>query len=121
MAINYERIGFNIRRCRKRAGVTQKVLAEKVGCTPEHFSHIEKGDRRGQLEMLVSICENLNVALEDILENALPVEIRQASDSDDPADETQNEAFQQLLRGMSKEKATALMSICQSILSLPRL
>ena len=71
--------------------------------------------------MLVSICENLNVALEDILENALPVEIRQASDSDDPADETQNEAFQRLLRGMSKEKATALMSICQSILSLPRL
>ena len=78
MAINYERIGFNIRRCRKRVGVTQKVLAEKVCCTPEHFSHIEKGDRRGQLEMLVSIYENLNVALEDILENALPVEIRQA-------------------------------------------
>ena len=52
MSINYERIGFNIRRCRKNAGMTQRVLAEKVGCTPEHFSHIEKGSRKVQWKPL---------------------------------------------------------------------
>ena len=64
MAINYERIGFNIKQCRKNAGLTQRVLAEKVGCTPEHFSHIEKGSRKVQLEMLVAICKHLNVSID---------------------------------------------------------
>lgn len=121
MAINYERIGFNIKQCRKNSGLTQRVLAEKVGCTPEHFSHIEKGSRKVQLEMLVAICKHLNVSIEDVLENALTVEIRREGGNDDLSDEIQNTAFRQMLRGMSKEKATALMSICQSILSLPRL
>ena len=121
MSINYERIGFNIRRCRKNAGMTQRVLAEKVGCTPEHFSHIEKGSRKVQLEMLVVICEHLNVSIEDVLENALTIEIRRRDDNDDLSEDMQNAAFQRMLSGISKEKAAALMSICQSILSLPRL
>lgn len=121
MSINYERIGFNIRRCRKNAGMTQRVLAEKVGCTPERFSHIEKGSRKVQLEMLVVICEHLNVSIEDVLENALTIEIRRRDDNDDLSEDMQNAAFQRMLSGISKEKAAALMSICQSILSLPRL
>lgn len=120
MPIDYGRIGFNIKQCRKRAGLTQRVLAEKIGCTAEHFSHIEKGDRRVQLEMLIAICENLHVSIEEILENALAVEICRKTDDDDSKNRIQEEMFHNLICGMSSEKAAALMDICQSILSMPR-
>lgn len=41
MELDYKEIGRNIRRCRKAKGWKQKTLAEKVGLTDQHISHIE--------------------------------------------------------------------------------
>lgn len=120
MSIDYTCIGFNIKQCRKRAGMTQRVIAEKLGCTAEHFSHIEKGDRKVRFEMLIAICENLHVSVEEILRNALAVEICQEVKDTGCKSSAQKDAFRDMLYGVSNEKAAALMDICKRILSMSR-
>ncbi len=61
------KIGRNISYYRKKIGYTQAQLAEKVGLSNTHISHIETGDGTMSLESLIAISEALQITPDNIL------------------------------------------------------
>ena len=56
---------------RDRAGLTQAALAEKIGCTPQHVSAIERGVKTPTLETFVAIANALHVQTDLLLQDVL--------------------------------------------------
>lgn len=54
-------IGKNIKNARKKAGLTQKELAEKMGSTQQNLAQYESGKRNPKLETLNKIAEALKI------------------------------------------------------------
>lgn len=65
--MNYFEIGQRIRKFRKAGGLSQDQLAEKIGISITHMSHIETGNTKLSLPVLVSIAEALEVRTDDLL------------------------------------------------------
>ena len=65
-------LGARIQLYRVRAKLTQKELAEKLGCTSQHISAIERGVKTPTLETFVTLCNVLQVQpdllLQDVIE-----------------------------------------------------
>ena len=61
---DYKRLGERIRELREKNALTQEVLAEMVGCSNNHLSHIENASCKVSLNMLVNIAKVLNVSLD---------------------------------------------------------
>ena len=53
--MDYYAIGQRIRKFRKACGLSQEELAEKVGISTTHMSHIETGNTKLSLQVLVDI------------------------------------------------------------------
>lgn len=64
-------IGQRIQQHRKAKGLTQEQLAEKLGCTPNHISAIERGFYGPKLEFLVHIMNILECSADDIFVDVL--------------------------------------------------
>ncbi len=60
-------LGRRIRRFRKRSGLTQEKLAEKVKVSVTHIGLVETGKRRLSLRTLQKIASALGVKVKDIL------------------------------------------------------
>lgn len=64
--------GARIQLYRVRGKMTQKKLAEKLGCTSQHISAIERGVKTPTLETFVVLCNVLqvqpNLLLQDVIE-----------------------------------------------------
>lgn len=60
--IIYEDMGNRIREERKKQGLTQADLAEKVGAGVTHISHIETGSGSPSLKLLISIINVLGIS-----------------------------------------------------------
>lgn len=65
---DFKKLGKNIAKCRKEAGLTQLQLAIKLEVTREHISHIEVGIKRPSVELLFSIAKNLNIKPHKLME-----------------------------------------------------
>ena len=75
MKVDYVLLGTRIKEQRQRRMLTQQQLAEKVNLTPGFISRIENGKKKPSLEVLLSICEALNITLNDLLVgNQIPQE-----------------------------------------------
>ncbi len=61
-------IGENIRTARKKAGVSQKELAEHLGVYQKDVSRWENGERTPSTEVFARICKTLNASADEILE-----------------------------------------------------
>lgn len=65
-------LGARIQLYRVRTKMTQKELAEKLGCTSQHISTIERGVKTPTLETFVVLCNILqvqpNLLLQDVIE-----------------------------------------------------
>ena len=120
MVIDYKRIGRNIRVYRKAKKMTQQQLAERLGCSVEHLSHIENGSRRIKFEALVLICEILQVSLEDILSGGTTIPIAGSTKETESKGHAYGEQFELMLSGYSPETAKTVLQICQQILSMLR-
>ena len=53
--ISYYEIGQRVRKFRKAYGLSQEELAEKVGISTTHMSHIETGNTKLSLQVLVDL------------------------------------------------------------------
>lgn len=53
--IDYQEIGNNIKICRIRCNLKQAELAEMVGVTSQHISHVERCQTKPSLTLLVDI------------------------------------------------------------------
>ena len=67
MAIDFNIIGKRIKEARKRKGLTQEQLVEKMGVSIAYLSKIETGKIHINLERLSQICSILNVSEGEIL------------------------------------------------------
>ncbi len=65
--MDYYEIGQRIRKIRKARGLSQEVLAEQVGISTTHMSHIETGNTKLSLAVLVSLADVLEVSTDDLL------------------------------------------------------
>lgn len=61
------RLGKQIKKFRKLAGLTQERLAEKVHVSTTHIGLVETGKRRVSLKTLQRIASLLRVKVKDIL------------------------------------------------------
>lgn len=65
--MNYYEIGQRIRKYRKAYGMSQEQLAEKVGISVTHMSHIETANTKLSLPVFVDIAHALEVQTDDLL------------------------------------------------------
>ncbi len=61
-----------MRKYRKALGLSQEELAEKVGISVPHMSHIETGNTKLSLPVLVSLAQALEVRTDDLLYDVQP-------------------------------------------------
>ena len=65
--MNYYEIGQRIRKKRKAQGLSQEDLAEKIGISTTHMSHIETGNTKLSLSVFVDIASALEVQADALL------------------------------------------------------
>lgn len=65
--MDYYSIGQRIRKIRKARGLTQEQLAEKVGISKTHMSHIETGNTKLSLSTFISLAEVLEVSTDEFI------------------------------------------------------
>ncbi len=65
--MDYYAIGQKIRKLRKSQGLSQEELAEKIDISTTHMSHIETGNTKLSLPVLVDIAKSLQVSTDDLL------------------------------------------------------
>jgi len=58
-----EQIGEKLKEARLKAGLSQKVLAEKAGMTRTSYARIEKGQTNVTVDSLLRIAEGLGLEL----------------------------------------------------------
>lgn len=66
MAINYVKVGKEIKRIRKEKGWTQAYLAEMVDISDQYISAIENASKCASLQVIFNLAEVLDISL-DIL------------------------------------------------------
>lgn len=65
--MDYYAIGQRIRKIRKAQGFSQETLAERAGISVTHMSHIETGNTKLSLPVLVDLAEILDVRTDELL------------------------------------------------------
>lgn len=65
-------VGERIQIAREECGMTQRALAEAIGCTSQHISAIERGAKTPTLETFVAIASALRVPADVLLQDVLP-------------------------------------------------
>ena len=69
---NYqEKIGKNLKLARNTANMTQAELAEEIEASVEHISNMERGQSYGSIEMVIKICNALNISANFLFEGSI--------------------------------------------------
>lgn len=61
MELNYVALGERIARRRKQLNIKQNVLADQLEISNNYLSSIERGREKPSLEILIKICNALNI------------------------------------------------------------
>lgn len=109
MAINYVRMGMQIRDMRLRAGMTQMRLAEAVNCTSSFISHLESGRKAMSLDLFIQFANALKVSADNLLKGNLEY-----------CSERDFEEMQRLLAGCSREELQFIKTMVISAISSMR-
>jgi transcriptional regulator with XRE-family HTH domain len=65
--MEYYEIGQRVRKYRKAYNLSQEQLAEQIGISTTHLSHIETGNTKLSLPVLVKLAKTLNVQTDELL------------------------------------------------------
>jgi len=60
-------LGENVRKARKKLGLSQEVLGLETGIDRTYISGIERGKRNPTLDVIVTIASHLKVTVADLL------------------------------------------------------
>ena len=66
--MDYYSIGQRVRKIRKARGLSQEELAEKVGISITHMSHIETGNTKLSLPVFAALASALEVRTDEFLD-----------------------------------------------------
>ena len=70
--MDYYAIGQRIRKIRKARNLSQEELAEKIGISVTHMSHIETGNTKLSLPVFVELSNALEVRTDELLSDNNP-------------------------------------------------
>lgn len=70
--MDYYAIGQRIRKIRKARGLSQEKLAEQVGISTTHMSHIETANTKMSLSTFVELASALEVRTDELLYDNKP-------------------------------------------------
>lgn len=101
--MDYYQIGQRIRKIRKAHKLSQDELASKVGISTTHMSHIETGNTKLSLPVLVDLADALQVRVDDLLFDSPRDSVSSTSDE-----------LQQLLDGCNSQQAKVILDIAKS-------
>ena len=107
--IDYVSIGKNIRKHRRRLGLTQEVLSEQVSISIPPLSRIDTGSANPSLQYLVDICNALDITIDNLMQESLPA-----------AKYTVQGRLGALLAGCSVEEMDMLAEVAEVILRTTR-
>lgn len=79
--MDYYAIGQRIRKIRKAHGLSQEALAERVNISTTHMSHIETGNTKLSLPVLVELAIAIEVRTDDLLYDEILAERSKAMES----------------------------------------
>lgn len=79
--MDYYAIGQRIRKIRKARDLSQEQLSEMVGISVTHMSHIETGNTKLSLPVLVDLAKALEVRADDLLYDKVTAERSTATDT----------------------------------------
>lgn len=63
-------LGANIKYARKRKGITQQILAERVGVSQAMINYIEHGVKTPSVGVLISIAKELDTSVDSLTATA---------------------------------------------------
>ena len=63
---------MNLKKIRLEKGLTQRQVADYIGCAPSVYSRYETGDREPSIDVLIQLSQYLNVSIDHIVGNNLP-------------------------------------------------
>ncbi len=64
-------LGKKLKLARHKANITQAQLAEEVDVSIEHISNMERGTSYGSVELLIDICNTLNISADFIFDGSI--------------------------------------------------
>ena len=67
---------MKLKEIREAKGLTQKAVADYIGCSSVVYSRYETGDREPSIDMLIRIADCFDVALDEIVGRAKPDEFK---------------------------------------------
>ena len=91
--MNMKKVGGRIQRARKRMGLSQTELSQKLGMTAKYISNIECGAKTPRLETFVDLANALQTDANTLLSGVLDV-----------SDEIQCDALWKKLQGLPAQK-----------------
>ncbi|RHS31572.1 XRE family transcriptional regulator [Ruminococcaceae bacterium AF10-16] len=106
MAIDYKVIGSNIKVCRIRKNLRQAQLAEMVGVSSQHISHIECGRTTVGLPLLISISQALSVDLYTLLDGIIESRPKTSYGIE----------LENVLKDATQEQLGLCLSVCRTIM-----
>lgn len=101
--MDYYAIGQRIRKIRKARNLTQDELAEKVGISTTHMSHIETGNTKLSLPVFISLASALDIRTDELLHEGRQVDRSAAV-----------EGINQILEGCSTQQIKILEDIIKA-------
>lgn len=69
--MDYVKLGIQVKNARTKKGITQAKLAEMTGYSVQHISHVETGNTKLSVELLVELANALNASLDQLLKDSL--------------------------------------------------
>lgn len=60
---------MNLKKLRTYKGISQKSVADGVGCSPTVYSRYENGERQPSIEMLIALSKFFGVSVDYIINN----------------------------------------------------
>ncbi len=102
--MDYKAIGLRVKAGRKKMGLTQEVLSEKLGISIEYTSRIESGSVKASVSLLEKICVELGMDEEELLFGRIYPE--------------QKDDLSALIRSLPPEKKEAVAKIVDIIMKL---
>ena len=97
-------VGARIKAARKKLGLKQADLAEKLNISPSHMSNIETGDTNYGVDIFMRITETLQVSADELLRTDVPAV--------DPVYEAE---FNEITQGCSSAEKEAMMQTLRNM------
>lgn len=102
--MDYYEIGQRIRHYRKACGLSQEALADIAGISATHMSHIETGNTKLSLPVIVKIADGLAVQIDALIYDS-PRFSRQTADN----------RVQAVLESCTQEQLYVLVEMLESL------